>query len=225
MTESTPNPTSRRLRLGPRRKRKKGPSLAEELQSLLENVRGRNLTFGEIMRLFPRRTHALMIVFCSFPLCLPIPIPVITQSLGLIVFLVAIFLAAGKQPWLPRFLRNRLIPFERLEAAVKRLLALMRRVEWLVHPRLPGVSETPSVIRANAVLISILATLVSLPLPIPGSNMIAAIPIFLLALGMLERDGCFVIAGYAFTIPCFAFFGGLFWFGREAVEHAIHIWG
>lgn len=225
MTESTPNPKPRRLRQGPRQKREKGPSLTEDLKTLLENIRGRNVTFGEIMRLFPRRSHALMIVFCSFPLCLPFPIPVITQSLGLIVFLIAVFLAAGKQPWLPRFLREKPVPFERLESVILRLLSLMRRVEWLVHPRLPGISEAPAVIRANAVLISILAALVSLPLPIPFSNMIAAIPIFLLAVGMLERDGCFVLVGYVFTLPCFAFFGGLLWFGREAVEHAIHIWG
>ncbi|MBX7258343.1 MAG: exopolysaccharide biosynthesis protein [Candidatus Hydrogenedentes bacterium] len=225
MAEPTPNPKPRRFKRGSRQKRKRGPSLTEDLKTLLENVRGRTVTFGEILRLFPRRSHTLMLAFCSFPLCLPVPIPVITQSLGLIVFLVAIFLAAGRQPWLPRFLKDRLVPFERLEAVVLRLLALMRRVEWLVHPRLPGISESPAVIRVNAILIAILAAFVSLPLPIPFSNMVAAVPIFLLSVGMLERDGYFVLAGYAFILPCFAFFGGLAWFGREAVEHAMHIWG
>ena len=62
-----------------------------------------------------------------------------------------------------------------------------------------------------------LAILLALPLPIPFSNLLAAIPILLISLALLEEDGAFLIAGYVAAIPCTAFFAALFLLGPKAV--------
>ena len=48
----------------------------------------------------------------------------------------------------------------------------------------------------NCLAICILGIFLALPLPIPLSNLTAAWSIFLIALGILEDDGVFVLIGY-----------------------------
>ena len=46
----------------------------------------------------------------------------------------------------------------------------------------------------------ILAVGLALPIPIPGSNWIFLIPLFVYAIGMLERDGMWILAGHVLTL-------------------------
>jgi len=69
----------------------------------------------------------------------------------------------------------------------------------------------------NGILLAFLSVLLALPLPIPMSNMLAAIPIVLIALALLEDDGLYLAAGYLAAIPCAVFFTVLFVFGPMAV--------
>jgi hypothetical protein len=57
-----------------------------------------------------------------------------------------------------------------------------------------------------------------LPLPIPFSNVIPAWGIILMAGGLLERDGYFILGGYVATLATAAFFGAIAVFGKGAVE-------
>jgi hypothetical protein len=45
---------------------------------------------------------------------------------------------------------------------------------------------------------------------IPFSNTLPGVAILLLAIGMLQRDGYFIIGGYALLIATVIYFGGLF---------------
>jgi hypothetical protein len=58
------------------------------------------------------------------------------------------------------------------------------------------------------------AFLLSLPLPIPFTNLIPAYTILFLVIGLLESDGLFVLIGYGLTAATTAFFGsiaGIIW--------------
>jgi hypothetical protein len=46
----------------------------------------------------------------------------------------------------------------------------------------------------------LLALALALPLPIPGSNLVFLIPLFVYAIGVLERDGAWIAVGHAMTI-------------------------
>jgi hypothetical protein len=85
-----------------------------------------------------------------------------------------------------------------------------RRFERLVVPRLVGVG------------VVLLGLGLALPLPIPGSNMIFLIPLFVYAVGLLERDGLWILIGHLATAIDMAL---LVVFGATvllAVEHAWH---
>jgi hypothetical protein len=68
-------------------------------------------------------------------------------------------------------------------------------------------------------VILVAAAILLLPLPIPFSNLLPAWAIFLVACGLLERDGLFIVLGYAaFAIGAayFILLGGI---AHEAVDH------
>ncbi|GMV92882.1 MAG: hypothetical protein AMXMBFR82_26600 [Candidatus Hydrogenedentota bacterium] len=195
-------------------------ALSEDIRVLLERADGKPMAFGTILNAFPRRTHAMLLVFLSFPMCLPITIP-----LGAFVAFVALFLFIGRPPWIPRRLREKQIPYARLVSVSNRLLRTLARLERLLHPRLEVLSGNSYVIRIHAVTIFVLALIVVLPLPIFFANMVAAVPIFLIALGLLERDGYFIIAGYVAISLTVAYYGGLALLGREGFEQLLRLGG
>lgn len=198
-----------------------GTALSGEVQALLKKANGASVTFGEILASFPSTSHAMLLAFLSFPLCLPIGIPVLTTVLGPAVALVALFLILGKTPWLPRRLREKSVPYARLETAASKLLRTLDRFEHWLHPRLLVLSENPHLVRVHACTILVLALVVSLPLPVLFANLVVALPIFLIALGLMERDGYFIVAGYVAVLPAIAFYVGLILLGVEGVQKLI----
>lgn len=162
----------------------------------------------------------MLLVFLSFPMCLPITIP-----LGAFVAFVAFFLFIGKPPWIPRKLREKEIAYSRLESISNRLLRTLAGLERWLHPRLEVLSGNVAAIRVHAVTIFVLSLVVVLPMPIFFANMVAAIPIFLIALGLLERDGYCIIAGYVAISLTVAYYGGLALLGTEAFEQLLGLAG
>lgn len=126
-----------------------------------------------------------------------IPFFGLSTPFGLAIALVGGQLAVGKlRPWLPNRARRRVLAMGMLD----RVLGLLdRRMRWLakstrrrwerlIMPRLVGLA------------ITFLALALALPLPIPGSNMIFIVPIIIYAIGLLERDGAWIVVAHAFAL-------------------------
>jgi hypothetical protein len=123
-----------------------------------------------------------------------IPFFALSTAFGLAIALIGAQMMFGRaRPWLPARARRRLLG----HAMLDRVLALLtrrtrwlaratrRRYEALIAPRLVGLG------------IVVLALGLALPLPIPGSNLAFLIPILIYAIGVLERDGLWVMLGHA----------------------------
>jgi len=198
-------------------------SLSHDFSALLERANGNPMTIGAILDTLAIRGHALLLVFFSFPLCLPVGIPILTTLLGPLLAFVSFFLIFGRRPWLPKRLRNRSIPYESLDRLVNRLMPLALKVEKHLHYRLLFLTEEGPMIRLHAVYMCLLSLVVSIPLPILFLNLVAALPILLLSLGMLKRDGFFVILAYVAVIPCIIMYGGLVVAGVESIQHMMSV--
>jgi len=98
------------------------------------------------------------------------------------------------------------IPFFGLSTPFGLAIAL---VGVLIHPRLVGLG------------VVILALALALPLPIPGSNLVFLIPIFIYAVGVLERDGVWIIVGHVATLVDIAL---LFAFGNAVSMVLARVW-
>ncbi len=206
-----------------RPKRPQGTRLSDELRLLLTKAAGGSVNLREIFDSFPKRSHAILIVLLSFPLCSPIGIPIITTLFGPTLGLVSFFLMLGRRPWLPKFMSERRIPYDKLELVMRRLIRIATRFERVLKPRLPLLTSEGLPLRIHGAVCVVLAILVSLPLPIPFLNMAAALPVLLLGLGLLERDGAFVVAGYTAAVPGVLFYAGLLFLGKEGVMRLLHL--
>jgi hypothetical protein len=186
----------------PRRPRK----LSEEFELILLEFKVETVTLREVIGLLHGRGYVLLVMLLALPFCTPIPLPGLSTPFGLVIALIGVRLALGEKPWLPaRLLDTRLPPalFVRIFAVTKRLVSWFER---LLKPRLLWLTESPRLLQVHAVPVVICALLLLLPLPIPFSNLVPAWAILLVAAGLLERDGAFIIAGYVATLVAFAFF-------------------
>jgi len=192
--------------------------LSEELELILREFDVEEVTLREVMTVLHGRGFILLMLLLSLPFCTPIPLPGLSTPLGCVILLIAIRLALGQKPWLPaRFLDLRLPP-----ATFRRVFAFTRRLvlgfERLLRPRLLWVTASPRRQQLHALPIILCALFLLLPLPVPLSNVIPAWAIILLAAGLLERDGGFILAGHVCAALATAFFAAIGFLGVGAVE-------
>ncbi|GMU93471.1 MAG: hypothetical protein AMXMBFR4_25290 [Candidatus Hydrogenedentota bacterium] len=195
-----------------------------ELRGLLSRADGRDMCLGEIIESFPHRSHVLMIVLFSFPMSLPISPPFLGGVFGLILAFLGFYLVVGKKPWVPGFLHRRPISYRVLFQTIHRLTAVAKFLESFLKPRLLVLTRNSWLWRMHGLYIVAMALFLALPapVPLPLTNTVVGIPIFLTALGLLERDGIVVILGYLAAIVCFTYYGLIVWFGAEAFQFFVN---
>jgi hypothetical protein len=147
-----------------------------------------------------------------------IPFVGLSTPFGLAIALLGAQMTIGlRQPWLPVRARRRALSMAMLD----RVLGLLaRRTRWMtrlsrrrwepmIRPRLVGLG------------VVLLALGLALPLPVPGSNLVFLIPLFTYSIGVLERDGLWVVLGHVGTLIDLAL---LVAFGATVVEVLQRIW-
>ncbi|MGE3545533.1 MAG: exopolysaccharide biosynthesis protein, partial [Kofleriaceae bacterium] len=137
---------------------------------------------------------------------------------GLAIALVGAQLAIGRQqPWLPNRARRRELNLAMLDRVAG---MLERRTRWLARStrRRYEAAIAPKLIGFCVVL---LALGLALPIPIPGSNWVFLAPLFVFAIGLLERDGAWIAAGYVATVVDLALLIG---FGGTVVAALEQVW-
>jgi hypothetical protein len=193
------------------------------MRAVLEKADGKDIEFGAIISAFSRRSHAALFVFLSFPLCIPVGIPVLTTILGLTLGMVGFLLAIGREIWMPKSIAAKVVPYKKLANAIERLLRTSRRMERWFHPRLLFFSTNSRMIRIHGLFIMLMGLTAAIPLPLPFNNLVAALPVLLLGLSLLERDGVLVIVSYLTSIPCFIYYGTLLYFGHVGFERLMRL--
>ncbi len=196
--------------------------LSEELELILREFDVEVVTLREVIGILHGRGYVLLVMLLALPFCTPVPLPGLSTPLGLVIALIGVRLSLGEKPWLPaRLLDTRLPP-----ATFRKVFALTRKLvlgfEKLLRPRLLWVTASARLERLHAVPIVICAALLLLPLPVPFSNTIPAWAVLLIAGGLLERDGVFILAGYISTFLAIGFFVAIAIFGVEVVEVLWH---
>ena len=191
--------------------------LSEELAMILREFEVETVTLREVLGLLHGRGYVLLVLLLALPFCTPVPLPGLSTPFGLIIMLIGGRLAFGAKPWLPaRLLDTRLPPkiFAKVFSLTRKIILAFER---LLRPRMLWIT-TPRMQQAHAIPIVVCAMMLLLPLPIPFSNVVPAWGIMLIAGGLLERDGAFILAGYIATLITIAFFVVIAVFGLEAVD-------
>jgi hypothetical protein len=192
--------------------------LSEELAMILREFEVETVTLREVLGLLHGRGYVLLVMLLALPFCTPVPLPGLSTPFGLIITIIGARLALGAKPWLPsKLLDTRLPPvvFAKVFAFTRKIILAFER---LLRPRMLWVTATARREQLHGVPIVVCALMLLLPLPVPFSNIIPAWGILLIAGGLLERDGGFIIAGYVASLITIAFFAAIAIFGVEAVD-------
>jgi len=142
----------------------------------------------------------------SIPEVIPIPVPGLAAIVVLPTGLLAAQMIAGKgEVRLPKALLKRSVPRKVFAAAVKAILPSLERAEKRVRPRWQWATS-PAAKRFLGGLILLLACVMSLPIPM--TNVPPAISIFIIGMGLAERDGKLLALGVTLGLASIALVGG-----------------
>lgn len=165
------------------------------LEQLIEEFETRPVTLREVIIVLQGRAYVLLMVLLSLPFLLPIPLPGLSMILGLVIAVIALRMTLGQKPWLPARVLDRELPPKFFPTLLNGARRVLRFLEVMLKPRLLWLTASPVLVQLHALVIFIAAFILLLPLP-PGTNFPPALCIVIMAGGLLERDGRFILAGY-----------------------------
>ncbi len=185
-------------------------SLGETLQYMSSSITQPTISLRELLELIGEQGMLVFCMFLTIPFLLPVSIPGVSTVFGLVITLIGIGVAFNRVPWLPARLMNRTIERIHLLPALEKGAALFTRLDKVVSPRILALTHGSTVNRVNGLLLVLGAILLMAPFGlIPFSNTLPALAILFLAVGMLQRDGIFVLLGYLALVATIVYFGAL----------------
>ena len=196
--------------------------LSKELNRFFfEEKRGDTVTLENVLDLAGERIFGFLFVILSLPSALPLPAPVISIPFGIIMIVLAVQLIIGREePWLPKKFAKRPIKLETAQKFVKKGIPFLQKIEAVSRPRLPFVCTTIP----GKIIIGLVIALMSsfMMIPIPGTNTLPAIGIFVTGFGLLEDDGAISLAGLTIcsiaAILIGSVFAALIWGGTSLID-------
>jgi hypothetical protein len=195
-------------------------SLTSLLEDLLKAADGKAMTIKQISEHLDGRGVGVLIVLFSLPFCFPISIPGLSTPFGVLLAFLGLRIAFAKKPWWPNWVLNKEVPYDTLDKVVTKTITISKMLQKVIKPRLTTLITQPIIHRMHGLIIFALAFLLALPLPIPLTNMLTAIPICCLGLGLLEDDGIAVIVAYIFALIGFSAFGAIIYLGGIGLSKA-----
>lgn len=200
-----PAPSSAR----PARTAKTAPlRTSQRLRALLADHPEKDVfTVEEIVRSLGDESFGTSLMFFAIPEVLPIPIPAISALVVLPTAAISAQMIRGrKQIKLPGYILKRSVPRKALAGAIYAILPVLERAEKRSKRRLEWATDAKAQ-RLLGLFIFLLS--MAIAVPIPGFNMPQAIAIFVIGLGLVEKDGLIVAAGVVIGLLSLLLLGGV----------------
>lgn len=180
-------------------------SLSELLQDLADDNTREQISVGDLLGAMRDRAFGALLFVFAVPNCLPGP-PGTSTVLGAPLVFLALQLMLGLKPWLPGFITRRALTREAFAALIGRVNPWLIRAERALRPRLAPLVRGRG---ENVIGFVCLVMATILVLPIPLGNMFPAFCISVIALGLLARDGGWVLVGYVLSALSVGFVAGM----------------
>jgi hypothetical protein len=197
-------------------------NLARLLRRLADDGAENGLTLHQIRDRLDERAYGLLILILAIP-CLVPGLYGVPQVVGIVIVILAAQLLVGREePWLPQWVL-------RLRARASWLKAMAdfaeQRLGWIDRFSRPRLSAFAS--GAGEKLAALFMILATLTIVLPMTNTIPSVALSLLAVGLIQRDGLFVIGGAVvatawiglLTTLAVAFLLGADWAMRLVTDH------
>ncbi|OWY66548.1 exopolysaccharide synthesis protein exod [cyanobacterium TDX16] len=151
------------------------------------------VSLGELVVELGDRAYGPLLVICALPEALPLPVAGVSAIIAIPLMLVSAQLSLGfSRPHLPKWLAKRRWKQKNLAKVVEKGLHYLAKAEKIVRPRWGFITSQLGQ-RLLGLFILLMAIIIALPIPL--GNMLPAIAIVVISLGMSEGDGLLVIVG------------------------------
>lgn len=155
-----------------------------------------NIALIDVIQSLEDRSFAILFVVLGMLNCLPIPTPIPTLC-GLLLLIFAFQMAFGmKAPWLPRRILLKSLSREQANKVISKALPIFQKLELWSKPRL-SFMQSNVVTRVIGFVVLILSCALLFSIPFIGQIPVG-FSICLIGLGLIERDGIVVVAGFVF---------------------------
>ena len=159
-----------------------------------EESRAEKVTLSEILTLAGERVFGFLFVILALPSALPVPAPGYSIPFGIAMFFLAVQLIIGRdRPWLPAKIMNGSMSLNNVQGFIKKGNFWLRKIEALTKPRFSYLCT--SIVGRVVIGIAIALMSISMMIPIPGTNTLPAIGIFVTGFGLIEDDGVISLFG------------------------------
>ncbi|MGC6455724.1 MAG: exopolysaccharide biosynthesis protein [Coraliomargaritaceae bacterium] len=175
-------------------------SLATALEHCLQQPNGksdsaRGPSIGELCEALGEKGFGLLLVILSLPSALPLPAPGYSTPFGIALALLALQMLTGRRSlWLPRKLYQLRIEPKLASKMIQTASRFLRSIERWIQPRQAWIRSRAGQ-AALAGLVLIMSALMILPIPL--TNTLPAMVIFLIGVGLSEEDGLLALLAFA----------------------------
>ncbi len=179
-------------------------SLSDNLRRSLGENDGSDISLKRILENVDEQGFGLLLMVLSLPSALPIPAAGYSTPFGILFIVLGLQMLAGRhRPWLPEWAARRKMKRAFAEKAIGMAAKWLTKIERLVHPRLKWISS-PFGSRFLSFVVVVMAALMTLP--IPTTNTFPAAVIFLIGVGLSEKDGLFCVGACAIGVFAIALY-------------------
>ena len=183
--------------------------LSEELEAIVALASASTVTPRLLFERLGVRSHALLAFVLALPFLQPVPLVGVSTPVGIAIALLGAMMALGRPPWLPARWLDRELPAPVVLRIARGGQRLLRRAERIIRPRWQWFHRHPWARPLAGTVIAVSGLELALPLPIVFTNVLPALVIVATAVGLIEEDAAFTIAGTAGFLLLLVLFGGL----------------
>jgi len=182
--------------------------LSESFATLLRSVNtDQTVTINKVIQQTEGRGIYFVMILLCLPFISPVPVPGLSNIVGIIIVVLAVKLALKLPPRLPRILGEKEFSSKNSPKILSWTEKILHSLEKIGRPRYTNVFALSAVHWMNSLTFLLMGILLALPLPpvVPFSNSLPSWGIILLALATMERDGIMIWVGYAVSLGAFVY--------------------
>jgi hypothetical protein len=181
--------------------------LSAILAEIASGPEDERISIGDLLVALKRRALGALIFIFAVPVALPLP-PGVSTIFGAPLLFLTAQLMLGMEPWLPRIITDRSLKRREFQKIVGAAAPWLHRAESIMKPRLGFIGQRPFVYLLGLMCLILSAILF---LPIPLGNMLPALAVSIISLGLLARDGIWMLIGFATGIVAIVIVWGVLW--------------
>lgn len=184
-------------------------SLGEQLAAIIDHLPEDKLTLGELLDVFGDEGLLLLTILLTLVFLIPVSIPGVSTVFGAAILLVGISRLIGRPLWLPRKLKDKALPADKLRPGLTRGMVWVQRLEKISRPyRLRVFVEGRAQDLFNNLAFILAALLLMAPFGfVPFSNTLPGLALLFYAVGLIQRDGGAMLLGHLANILTIVYFG------------------